>query len=54
MGYRILGFAVWKGAKLYLRRRYGDKPRKLAAGAVVLVAVGGLVVAQRRGVSGAS
>jgi hypothetical protein len=48
MGYRILGFVVWKGARLYLRRRYGDKPRKIAAGAIVAVAVGGIIVAQRR------
>ncbi|MEA2392109.1 MAG: hypothetical protein QOK31_2218, partial [Solirubrobacteraceae bacterium] len=42
MGYRLLGFVVWKGAKLYLRRRYGDKPRKIAAGAIVLAVIGGL------------
>jgi hypothetical protein len=48
MGYRVLGFVVWKGARLYLRRRYGDKPQKVAAGAIVAVAIGGLIVAQRR------
>ncbi len=35
MGYRLLGLAVWKGAKWYLRRRYGDTPRKVLAGVVV-------------------
>jgi hypothetical protein len=54
MGYRLLGMAVWKGAKLYLRRRYGDKPRKIALGAIVATAILGLVIAQRRGISGAS
>jgi hypothetical protein len=52
MGYKLLGFVVWKGAKLYLRRRYGDKPRNVALGAIVLAAIGGLIVAQRRGVAG--
>lgn len=54
MGYRVLGFTVWKGAKWYVRRRYGSAPRKLAAGAAVAAAVAGLIAAQRRGVSGAS
>ncbi len=48
MGYRVLGFVVWKGARLYLRRRYGDKPQKVGAGVVVAFAIGGLIVAQRR------
>jgi len=48
MGYRVLGFVVWKGARLYLRRRYGDKPQKVAAGAAVAVAIAGLLIAQRR------
>lgn len=48
MGYRLLGMAVWKGGKLYLRRRVDT--RKLAIeGAVVLALVGGLVVALRSG-----
>ena len=49
MGYKILGFAVWKGAKLYLARRYGDRPRKIAAGAVVgFVLAAGAVAALRQ------
>lgn len=48
MGYRVLGFVVWKGARFYLRRRFGDTPQKVAAGAAVAVAVGGLALAQRR------
>ncbi len=49
MGYKLLGFAVWKGAKWYLRRRYGDKPRKIAAAGVVGVAIAaGVVIAGRQ------
>jgi hypothetical protein len=48
MGYKVLGFAVWNGGKWYLRRRYGDKPRKLFAAAVIGVALTGAAVAQRR------
>jgi len=54
MGYRLLGLAVWKGTRWYVRRRYGSTARKAAAGAAVAIAVAGLIVAQRRGVSGAS
>ena len=36
MGYKILGFAVWHGAKWYLRRRLGllGSRKALAAGLV--------------------
>jgi MYXO-CTERM domain-containing protein len=47
-GYQALGFAVWKGAKWYLRRRYGDKPRKLAAAGLAALGLAGALVAQRR------
>ncbi|HEU4976792.1 MAG TPA: hypothetical protein VFT50_16995 [Baekduia sp.] len=38
MGYKILGFAVWKGAKAYLRWRVGAlvSRRGVAVGIVVL------------------
>jgi hypothetical protein len=41
--YRLLGLVVWKGAKLFLRRRYGPTyvPRPVLAGAVVAV-LGGI------------
>ena len=47
MGYRILGFTVWKGAKWFVRRRYGHlvPSRKVTAGVVVVLAVAGLAVA---------
>jgi hypothetical protein len=47
-GYRLLGFTVWKLAIRMLRRRYGDAPKKLAAGAVLAAVVAALVLAVRR------
>jgi hypothetical protein len=53
MGYKILGFAVWHGAKWYVRRRLGvfGSRKALAAGAVgagvvVLVVRGSRTVQQ--------
>jgi len=53
MGYKILGFAVWHGAKWYVRRRLGvfGSRKALAAGAVgagvVVLVVRGSRTAQR-------
>jgi hypothetical protein len=47
-GYQLLGFAVWKLAVRTLRRRYGDAPKKVAAGAVLAAVVAALVLALRR------
>jgi hypothetical protein len=49
MFYRLLGMAVWKGAKALLRYRYGPTyvPKPLLFGAVV-AAVGGVAVALAR------
>jgi hypothetical protein len=52
MFYRLLGMAVWKGAKLYLRRRYGGRPpsRLIAAlGGVLVVGTAAAVLAARHG-----
>jgi hypothetical protein len=50
MGYKVLGFAVWQGAKWYLRRKYPGSGRKLAiAGAAGALLIGGAAVALRRG-----
>ena len=51
MAYKLLGMVVWKGAKLFLRRRYGPTyaPKPLLAGGLALVVVGvALVVLQKR------
>lgn len=48
MGYKLLGFVVWKGARIYLRRRVNTRKILLAGGALALGA-GGLAVALRSG-----
>jgi hypothetical protein len=52
MLYRLLGMAVWKGGKLYLRGRYGARPpAKLMAalGGLLVVGVAGALLASRNG-----
>ena len=46
MAYKLLGMAVWKGAKLFLRRRYGPTytPKPVLAGGALLVVLGALLV----------
>ena len=50
MGYKVLGMVVWKGAKWFLRRKYGAAmaPKPLLAGGIVLVLVGVLFAAARQ------
>jgi hypothetical protein len=47
MAYKLLGYAVWRGGKWYVRRRLGGTRRKLALAAVSTAVVAGLVAAQR-------
>lgn len=49
MGYKVLGFIVWRGGTWYLRRRTRGAPRKVAVGAVIALALAGAIVAQRQG-----
>ncbi len=54
MGYKLLGYVVWQGGKLYVRRRLPGAPPKaaLVAGvAGVVLAGGALVAVQRRAAS---
>ena len=55
MGYKILGFVVWKGAQWYVRRRVGRMmpSRRVASAALVtgVVATIALVAAKRNGSS---
>jgi len=46
VGYKILGFVVWKGAKWYVKRRLPDR-RVIAAG-VVVAGIGVMLVAGAR------
>ena len=48
MAYKLLGFAVWRGAKWYLGRRVGAQTatrKVLVAGALAAAAAGVLVAA---------
>jgi hypothetical protein len=47
MGYKLLGYIVWHGARRYLRKRYGGlmPSRRVLTGALVVSIVGGLAVA---------
>jgi hypothetical protein len=52
MFYRLLGMAVWKGGKLYIRHRYGGRPpaRLMAAlGGLLVVGAAGALLAARSG-----
>ena len=50
MFYKLLGMVVWKGAKFFLRRKYGPTyaPKPVLAGAVVAVVAGVALLAARR------
>jgi hypothetical protein len=48
LGFQLLGYVVWSAGKRYLRRRYGDTPRKLAAATAVALIVGALLFGGRR------
>ena len=52
LGFQLLGFAVWKAARTYLRQRYGGAPKKLAAGVLVAVVLVAVLRAQRRTADG--
>lgn len=43
MFYKLLGYLVWNGGKVFLRTRYGSTYKLALAGAVVVA--GGLAVA---------
>jgi hypothetical protein len=52
MLYRLLGMAVWKGGKLYIKRRYGGRPPTgllAALGGVLVVGAAAVFVARHTG-----
>ncbi len=51
MGYKLLGFAVWKGAKWYLGRRIGSNvgTKAAVAGGAVALGAAGVALLRRRG-----
>jgi hypothetical protein len=52
MAYKILGFAVWRGAKWYLRRRFKGAARKAAMVGAAGAVLAGVAVAVERATSG--
>jgi hypothetical protein len=55
MAYKLLGIVVWKGAKWFLRRKYGAAmaPKPLLAGGIVLALIGAALAAKQRSQIGA-
>ena len=47
--YQLVGFVVVRGARAFLRQRYGDRPKKVAVGAVLVAVVAAVLLALRRG-----
>jgi hypothetical protein len=50
MAYKLLGMLTWKGAKWFLRRKYGAavKPKPLLVGGAVALGIGILLAARQR------
>jgi hypothetical protein len=47
-GYNVLGYTVWNGGKWYLRRRYGNAPRNVAIGSLLVIVLAALVFGGRK------
>ena len=50
MAYKLLGMVVWKGGKLFLRRKYGAGmvPKPLLGGGLLLAGAGAFLAARAR------
>jgi hypothetical protein len=49
MGYKVLGYVVWQGGKLYFRHKLpGSAPKLAMAGIAGVALAGGALVVQRR------
>jgi hypothetical protein len=48
MGYKLLGFVVWRGAKWYVGKRFPHAQRNLAIAGVVGVLVAAVAVGAQR------
>jgi hypothetical protein len=51
MGYKILGYAVWHGSRLYVRRRVGGTKSKAAVLGVGVLVLAGAALAGRQATS---
>jgi hypothetical protein len=48
MGYKLLGFVVWRGGTWYVRRRYSGAAAKAALAGLGVAVVAGVAVAARQ------
>jgi hypothetical protein len=48
MGYKLLGFVVWQGGKLYIRRHDSGRAAKVALAGVGAAVVAGVLVAAKQ------
>jgi hypothetical protein len=52
MGYKVLGFVIWQGAKFYIRRRVDPTKAKVALAGVTAAMIAGAVLAGRQQATG--
>lgn len=52
MAYKVLGFVVWQGGRLYARRRLEGARRKFAVTAITVVVVGAVLAAGKSAAAG--
>jgi len=50
--YKGLGFAVWWGARRYMRHRWGGRPRRIGMGLIGAALAAGAAAAARRRMGG--
>jgi hypothetical protein len=48
MGYKVLGFLVWQGGKIYVTKRYKGNAAKAALAGLSAAVLAGVVFAGRR------
>ena len=51
MGYKLLGFVVWKGGKLYITKAYSGPAAKAALAGLGAAVIAGVVLSGRRAVT---
>jgi hypothetical protein len=47
MGYKLLGYVVWRGAKWYARKRVSEQRRRMAFAGISVMVLVGAIAAQR-------
>jgi hypothetical protein len=52
MLYKALGVLVWRGARWYVRRRYGTAPGRAGMAGAAALAAAGAIAARRRAALG--